>query len=158
MQFYARDPVKSDPGRATWFSTAVLIQVFNSYSHSIRIANKEKEKHCSPRMLFLLLCVASLNNKYTCIGFSLMALSCSFWQDASVQLNMPANARPLFLACPDTISCDVSSLLLETPLSLTSLSSLGGIDALEKGPAEWNSPFWLQLGVVTWLIWGLSEM
>ena len=141
MQFYTQKPVKSDPGRASWLITAILIQVFNCWSHSIHIANKEKEKHCSPRMLFLLLFVASLNNKHAGIGFSPMALSCSFWQDASVRLNVPANARPLFPASPDTISCDVSSLLLETPLSLTSLSSLGGIDTLEKGPAEWNSPF-----------------
>lgn len=51
-----------------------------------------------------------------------------------------------------------SSLLLEMPLSQHPFLPQGGTDTLEKGPAEWNSPFWLQLGIVTWLIWGLSEM
>lgn len=53
-----------------------------------------------------------------------------------------ASKQEAALRCyPDTISCDVSSLLLEMPLSLTSLSSWGGTDTLEKGSAEWNSPF-----------------
>lgn len=124
-------------------SSLYLLQSFNPH------CNKGKRKHCSSRILFSLLFVSSTNNKYVCIGFSPMALSCSFWQEAPVQLNMPANTRPLLVASPNIISCHVSSLLLETPLSLTSLFSLGGIDALEKDPAEWNSPFLLQLGIVT---------
>lgn len=90
----------------------------------------------------LLLFVFSLNSSDASIGFSLIA------SPFLVLLARSPDAidyASTWEATPQSYSRNhqlcASSLLLEMPLSLTSLSSLGGTDTLEKGPAEWNSPF-----------------
>lgn len=97
-----------DPGvgLVSWhrcFITDVLIQLFSGLRPPIQWKWRQKQTLWPQNLLLLFVC--GLGSSEASIGFSLIALSCSSWQEALMQLSMPANGRPLLRATPDTISC-----------------------------------------------------